>query len=163
MTNEQASAIALVIQVAKAYKWVKEDPRHTNRGEAVTEFLKLTGLDAGQPWCMAYLSACGHWALEGTWPLPMTASTDQLLAFARAHHLLYDTPEPGDIGLLLHSPTDAHHAVLVVDLDVDPKVYHTIEGNTNDNGSDDGYEVLEKDRTITPGKQVFVRWCELLT
>ena len=163
MTTEEAIAIANFLNICRSYAWVTEDAAHTNHGEAVTEFLHVTGLSTGQPWCAAYVAACGHWAMYGAWPLPLTASTVGLLQFATQCKIVYDAPQVGDVVIYVHPDTGlAHHANVVLDLLPDNRI-NTIGGNeTPVSGSDDGYRVVVKSYPIDPTTQRYVRWCSLL-
>jgi hypothetical protein len=163
MTVAQALAIANFLNICRAYSWVTEDTSHTNRGEAVTEFLKITGLSAGQPWCAAYVAACGWWAMYKAWPLPLTASTIELLAFAEAHGIVVPAPQTGDIVVYVHPETGtAHHTNVVLDM-LPANHILTIGGNeTPLSGSDDGYRVLTKAYPIDPTTQRYIRWCNRL-
>lgn len=51
---------------------------------------------------------------------------------------------PGDVFLVLKSPGDWTHTGLIIE--VDDGFFHTIEGNTNDEGSREGFEVCQRIR-----------------
>jgi len=57
---------------------------------------------------------------------------------------LTDSPEPGDIGLVPGGAT-GHRHVLMVER-VEGGTVHTIEGNSNDEGSAEGHEVCRLER-----------------
>lgn len=130
-----------------------------NRGRAVERMLKRVGAKAGDPWCAAYVSDCGKTMLEGQWKLPMTASCDVLLEFARKHNALTDEPEPGAVFLVMKSPNDAIHTGFVTD--VNRELYSTMEGNTNTEGGREGIGVYRRQRTLAPGRYKFIRWWAL--
>jgi hypothetical protein len=51
---------------------------------------------------------------------------------------------PGSLFLVQRTATDWEHTGIVVSAEAD--VFHTIEGNTNDEGSREGYEVCKRIR-----------------
>jgi peptidoglycan hydrolase-like protein with peptidoglycan-binding domain len=64
-------------------------------------------------------------------------------------------PEPGSVFLLRRSPTDWFHAGLVSA--VGANGFATIEGNTNDDGSSNGYEVCSRRRSFRNADFVLLR------
>ncbi len=126
--------------------------------------LATTGTPPGNPWCAAYVADCGVHALGTAYPVPRTADCDVLLAWAKRRGVLFTTgAKRGDIGLLLRSgdPDDAYHTFFVTgDADKDGRP-DTIEGNSNDGGSSDGYGVFKRER-IDTANLVFARWANIL-
>lgn len=57
-----------------------------------------------------------------------------------------DLIQPGDIFLVVKSPRDWIHTGIITGLDND--TFHTIEGNTNDEGSREGFEVCRRIRNF---------------
>jgi hypothetical protein len=156
-----------VLLVARSLTWVREDPKHTNHGEAVVHFLKGVGLDGGYAWCAAFVHHVGDAALGSQWPLPATASCSQLGEFAKVKGILMDAPQAGDVFLLWEAVkengTIVHrfaHTGFVVSVNPDGSI-NTIEGNTNDDGSRDGWGVFKRTRHVKPDDK-FVRWVNLV-
>jgi hypothetical protein len=58
-----------------------------------------------------------------------------------------DTLRPGSLFLVRKSPTDWTHTGIVVE--IHPEFFRTIEGNTNDDGVREGYEVCTLTRSYT--------------
>lgn len=162
MTRQQS--IEKVLAVAKSKIGVTENPRGSNRGKDVEEMLALCGLDGGYPWCAAFDAYCGHTALDSMWPMPLSADCDVLLAWAKKRGVLVQSnPKRGDIFLLLrpNNPNDAYHTGFITgDANKDGRP-DTIEGNTNVDGSRDGYGVFSRERVDTDN-MVFVRWVNML-
>lgn len=156
-------AIKKVLDQARKDLGMVESPRGSNRGKRVEEMLATTGLGGGWPWCAAATSTWGKEALGASWPVPITADCDVILAWARKNKCLYTTPEVGDLGLRLArgDRSDAQHVFLVTSAGLP---YSTIEGNTNNDGSAEGYGVFELQRGGRGDNKeyVYVRWVEAL-
>lgn len=146
-----------------------------NRGQMVERFLKSVSLPPGQPWCAAFVYHVGFWShydhglRRSSWPLPATGSCEALAAAARKHGLLRSEPYVGDI-FLLYSRLQRRfsHTGIVVGVQDEHRVHdrdvhtcHTIEGNTNDDGSANGHTTLRKTRTLREADgHRFIRWAE---
>jgi hypothetical protein len=104
-------------------------------------------------------------ALFGGWPLPRSASCDVVLEYARKNKILYDYPEPGDIGFRMDPKDRMHNAthVFAVEQLLLNGVFTTIEGNTNAGGSGNGDGVYERHRGKGDGQTYkFARWIKLV-
>lgn len=106
-------------------------------------------------WCAGFVSFCMRQAGQTLGrPLPIKASfsCDLLAAAADNAGLLLSKPgpaqrasiAPGSLFLVRRSPGDWTHVGVVESVDSD--VFHTIEGNTNDDGSAEGDEVASLTR-----------------
>jgi hypothetical protein len=146
----------LVLAVARGVGFAREQPRNSNRGQAIEAMLKLTGLDGGYPWCAAFVAWCGVSALGERWPLPRTASVQQLYNAAEVRKLVSPRPEPGDV-FCLWFPSLGRFAHTGFVRKVEGDVAFTVEGNTNDGGSRDGWGVFERTRHFGPQDR-FIRW-----
>jgi hypothetical protein len=89
--------------------------------------------------------------LMGT-PMPIAGSVgcDQLASQAKAKKLFLAEQDrerlsPGSLFLVRKSPTDWTHTGIVVE--IQPEFFRTIEGNTNDDGVREGYEVCTLTRS----------------
>lgn len=144
----------LVLRVAAATVGAMEID--ANAGPYVERVLKLTGLGKGYPWCAAHVCNVGVAALGSRWPVPHTASCAQLGEWAQSKGVLRTEPTPGAI-FLLYFPSHkrfAHTGFCLGDS-------KTNEGNTNTDGSRDGWLVAE--RTRKWGSQDrFVYWWEAM-
>ena len=141
-----------VIDVARAYLGVTEDPPGSNR----TIFGAEYGLD-GQPWCVMFLWYCFTHAGErmAFFGGGKTASCSILLRWYREQGLVVDVADikVGDIVILnFHGTKDTEHCGLVTEVNRwavtrELMQIQTIEGNTSVNGSqDNGGMVAEKTR-----------------
>lgn len=164
----RAVAVNVVLAVAKLFLWVREATGH-NDGAPVEAIQQSTGNKRGDAWCASFVYFVGrvlNW-LGLRWPLPRTASCDELLEFARRKNILRREAQRGFLVLVMRSPTDAIH-VAFVDGDGTP-AFPTIEGNTNPSGGRDGYGVFQRTRggpddpTLKAGlSYAFVDWPALL-
>ena len=165
---------ALLIAAANAFVGFTEQGGE-NRGQVVERFLSAVHQQPGQPWCAAFVYYVGfnaHYDAESrtsSWPLPATASCEELARFAAARDALRSQPALGDV-FLLYSPTLNRYAHTGIVVGVEPPrpgirdvhICTTIEGNTNDNGSRDGIATLRKPRTFREADgHKFIRWTEL--
>lgn len=105
------------------------------------------------PWCAGFVSFVLSQAvesLETAMPIAGSFSCDTLAAQAREAGLFLPEEEaqgslrPGSIFLIRRTATDWTHTGFVTD--VHEGVFDTIEGNTNDDGSREGFEVCARSR-----------------
>jgi hypothetical protein len=117
-----------------------------NSGPDVERYLEICGLGAGNPWCAAFGTAMLVDSGVGLSELPDgPASVHSWLDWAKAKNYASETPERGFAGLIIESPT-AGHFVFVSDLVEGEDSVKTIEGNTNEDGSREGYGVFRRER-----------------
>ena len=142
-----------ILTYAKAH--LAQHPREVggpNRGPWVRLY---TGGNEGEQWawCAGFVSFVLKQAsdLMGT-PMPIAGSVgcDQLASQAKAKNLFLAEQDrkrlsPGSLFLVRKSPTDWTHTGIIVE--IQPEFFRTIEGNTNDDGVREGYEVC----TLTRG------------
>lgn len=149
--------------VATAKRHLVEHPIEiggANRGPWVR--LYMNGSEgANFPWCAGFVTYIVRQAAEAhniDPPISRTFSCDDIgaeakskasMAFPRAS--LTDV-SPGSIFLVPHitNSNDWIHTGIVLDSDfsTSPNVLQTIEGNTNDNGSREGFEVCQRYRAF---------------
>ncbi len=158
IATEGASLGATVVSYAKQH--FAQRPREVggqNRGPWVR--LYMNGHDGPEwPWCAGFASfiltqACTTMSL----PVPVTPSVscDSLAASAKQNGRFVAEVEltdrarltPGSLFLNRRTSTDWVHTGVIVD--AQPEVFETIEGNTNDDGSREGYEVCRRVRGYT--------------
>lgn len=125
--------------------WVQEATKH-NDGPWVEAIQRLTGNAKGDAWCASFVTMVLDIAYRGKNPLARSASCDVLLEDARKKGWLADRPQVGDVFLVMKSPTDAIHTGVVTSVGV--LSVKTVEGNTNDDGSRDGYGVFARERKM---------------
>jgi len=124
-----------------------------NRGPWVR--LYMDGNEGEQwAWCAGFATFVlkQATALMGTaMPLAGSFGCDQLAAQAKAKNIFLNEGRapnelgPGSLFLVRKSPTDWTHTGIVAE--VHPEFFRTIEGNTNDDGVREGYEVCTLTRS----------------
>lgn len=145
------------IEIARTQLGVHEDPGNKNTGPQVDEYLKAVGLGPGYSWCMAFVYWCYKQAasqLAVDNPLAKTGGVlDQWnrrrLHFSQVH------PLPGDIFIMDFGKGMGHTGLVTK---VEGVWIYTIEGNSNDEGSREGYEVCERRRSIVTINKGYLRF-----
>lgn len=136
-----------ILEVAHSQLGVEEIPRGSNSGPQVDAYLKSVGLGKGYAWCMSFVYWCTKEACLKAGATNLLKKTGGVLAQWNAKpELRVSTPQPGDIFIMDHGKGTGHTGFV-------SKVFpngniETIEGNTNDDGSREGYEVCRRIRTI---------------
>lgn len=121
----------------------QENPRGSNWGHPVQDYLHLVGIDFPASWCMAFVYWCFNEAARelGTInPLVKTGGVLRAWNEATSHHVT--TPQPGDIFIMDFGHGLGHTGIV----ESIGSGINTIEGNTNDTGSREGYEVCRRIR-----------------
>lgn len=165
-----------LVAAATSFDGLREEGGN-NCGLMIERFLKAVSQPKGQPWCAAFVHHVGYWSHydprrgESSWPLPATASCYMLGDFARREKVLEKVPVDGDV-FLLFRPTlgrFAHAGIVarVIDAGHTPGGSpwfdcHTIEGNSNEEGSREATSVVRILRRFYPDVgDRFIRWAAL--
>ena len=163
---ETVSNVAL--QTAQSQLGQSEQPIGSNSGPMVSEYLKAVGLPPGYAWCQAFAYWCYAVAskkVNKPNPVIKTASVHECWGHSSNGHgitkLLKEDalkhPElikPGDQFILFFGGNAGHTGLVEKISWFDEAhhdkgaVIHTIEGNSNNNGSREGYEVVRHQRYI---------------
>jgi hypothetical protein len=135
-----------------------EKPKGSNAGKEVEEFLSAVGLKGGYAWCMAYVYFCVNKAsidLKITNPLLKTAGV--LKQWNERPDLRVGEPQAGDVFIMDFGKGKGHTGFVVK---ADKTYIYTIEGNTNDDGSREGYEValMKRKKSTIKG---YLRVCQV--
>ncbi|KIA86586.1 CHAP domain-containing protein [Flavobacterium sp. AED] len=142
MTSLQTATL----QKAISQLGVEEIPRGSNAGPAVEKYLKSVGLGKGYSWCMAFIYWCTKEASIEVGVLnPLSKTGGVLDMYAKEKDLRVTTPQPGDIFIMDHGKGTGHTGIVEKLVGT---TLHTIEGNTNDEGSREGYEVCRRKREM---------------
>lgn len=142
------------LEIALVQDGVSESPKHDNSGPVVEQYLASVGLGKGYPWCMAFVYWCVNQAAN------MLATTNPLVKTGGVMRQWNETKLPklpktskevksGDIFIMEFGKGNGHTGFVV---SIDGKNAHTIEGNTNDDGSREGYEVARRTRPLSSFK-----------
>ncbi len=141
------------LNIALSQNGVKEVPRGSNSGPEVEIYLRSVGLGKGYAWCMALI----YWSvmvaskkLKVTNPLVKTAGVLRQWNEIPDKYKVKSNPQPGDI-FIMDFGKGAGHTGFIVEVLPNGKA-KTFEGNTNDDGSREGYEACYKTRPLTAFK-----------
>lgn len=122
----------------------QEHPIGSNWGHPVQDYLASVGIHFDASWCMAFVYWCFERAAEHSYignPLRKTGGVMDAWNNAGVRRVF--DPQPGDIMIIDEGHGLGHTGIVE---SADPTVVHTIEGNTNDTGSREGYEVIRRIR-----------------
>lgn len=147
----------LAVQRAIENVGVTEDKKNgiwTNWGKWVKVYLAAVNLFDPEPWCLAfaeyrYIAAAKELGKSLPSGFPLTGYCPTLANYARANGLTLsvELAKKGDIVLYWHAPLKRYaHAGIVCGIDGGDLC--TVEGNTNTDGSRDGYGVFLKRRPL---------------
>lgn len=174
---DQATFSALVAPLTKALQRIEPAPGDT-LPDLVLKYAKQhlaqhpveLGGDNRGPWVRVYMDGqqdkwCAGFVtfilkqacktLNRPLPIPGSFSCDELAQQAKSKQLFVTTSNLQDCCIFLcrRTPTDWTHTGFAFNKYND--TFSTIEGNTNDEGSANGYEVCQRTRSF--GKQDFIR------
>lgn len=143
------------LEIAASQIGTQEDPQGSNWSKDLTKgvpvYLKSVNINFPASWCMAFVywcvqSACAE--LKKTNPLIKTGGVmfqwntiSSAFKFSNLNAL-----KPGDIFIMDHGHGLGHTGMIE---SVEGDKINTIEGNTNDTGSREGFEVCRKQRKKT--------------
>ena len=146
----------LALQIAQTLVGVEEHPRGSNRGPDVDKFLNCANVPPGNPWCMAFVFYCVDEAAKRlNMANPLAAIADKgscsaVFHWAKAENKLVSSPAPGDIFLCIGGDSGHYHTGFVTgELDANHH-FATLEGNSNTDGSAEGYAVVKR----VPGRRL---------
>jgi hypothetical protein len=129
----------------------QEIPKGSNWGPDVQKYLKSVGINFPASWCMAFVYWCfEEWENITGIPNPLIktggvlAEWNQIPAKFKMPAPFVNPPLPGDV-FIMDFGKGLGHTGFVESVDADGTL-HTIEGNTNDTGSREGFEVCRRTR-----------------
>jgi len=151
MDTALVSIAAKTLEIAQSNVGVQEHPKGSNSGPEVNEFLRSVGLGPGFAWCMAFVYFCTNKACqELNLPVPLVQTggvMDQWnLTHCRKLPNRASGVKPGDIFIMEFAHGTGHTGFVE---SISDGMIHTIEGNTNEDGSREGYEVARRERAIS--------------
>lgn len=157
----------LALQRAIDNVGVKEDRKNgrwTNWGKWIQVYLAAVGIKDPAPWCLAFaeyrlIAAAKELGKELPEDFPITGYCPTLANWARKKGLALsvELAQPGDI-ILYWFPSLGRYAHAGIVRGIKNGYLHTVEGNTNDDGSRDGYAVCMKVRDLDGlGRAMVVR------
>jgi len=143
-TNQVISLGDRIISIASSQLGFAEDPKGSNRGKHVEKYLKSIGLDGGHAWCMAFVYWCVNEACKESGvanPLVKTGGVLRQWNEINKKYKVTGNPEKGDIFIMDFGKGKGHTGFVT---GYKMGKIMTIEGNSNDEGSRDGFEVCRK-------------------
>lgn len=143
LLNEKVLEIALS-QVGK-----EENPRGSNQGTEVNAYLASVHLPPGNAWCAAFVSWCILEATKAVGGPPLFKPSGSALGLLHANpELVVDSPgnDACYVFIKVHADHVHGHAGFWVPMN------RTVEGNSNDNGDREGYEVCRLNRQFSEMK-----------
>jgi hypothetical protein len=146
-----------VLEIAITQIGVEEAPGHRNTGKEVEKYLASVGLQSGLPWCMAFAYWCyGESAKElgvANFLIRTGGVLHQWNEQQPIRKIVLDKVlknpsiiKPGAIFIMDYGKGTGHTGIVEK---IVGNLVHTIEGNTNDEGSREGYEVCRRTRKLS--------------
>ena len=149
------------IQIASTQVGEKEKPLGSNWGHPVQDYIERAGIDSPCAWCMCFQYWCFDEAAKQIGipnPLTKTGSVSHAWQVAYPIHKVLANPQVGDI-FIMEFEAGGGHTGIVESIDPDGTL-HTIEGNTDLNGSPEGIGVFRRTRHFSPPIVGFLRYFE---
>jgi len=137
------------LDIANKYIGVTESPVGSNRGPLIDRWNMNAHAPIGSFWCASFVSGVAlEWEVQTgyDWPLCISADCDVWLASAKKHKSLSTKGRPGDLVLLV-SNNDAYHIGIVAGYSESGTLI-SIEGNSNNNGSRNGFMVAKRENVF---------------
>lgn len=159
--NKDAAAVTslalLALQTAIGQLGQCEEPKGSNKGVMVNQYLKAVGLNPGYSWCQAFVYWCYDQAAQRLGmhnPVVRTAgvlncwnNTAVNFKIAPADALRHPgVIKPGAQFILDYGHGVGHTGMIER---VEGTTLYTIEGNSNNDGSREGYLVVRHQRSLT--------------
>lgn len=144
------SLVEKTLAVAVTQLGKQEIPKGSNAGPDVEKYLKSVGLGPGYSWCMALVYWCTKQAADELKVLnPLVRTGGVMRQWNENAKLRVAVPKAGDIFIMDFGKGLGHTGFIER---VEGTTLHTIEGNTNDDGSREGYEVCRRARPMSKCK-----------
>jgi hypothetical protein len=136
------------LSVARSQVGLAEIPKGSNWGKNVQKYLASVGINFPASWCMAYVYWCVNEACkEMQMPNPLVKTGGVLKQWHDITPALKsDTPKRGSIFIMDFGKGLGHTGIVESVNRVG--TINTIEGNSNDEGSREGYEVCRRIRNV---------------
>lgn len=128
----------------------------TNWGPVVRMYLKVTGIFSPAPWCLAFAFWCLIEAGADRKKLPRNpASSYWVWKWAFDTGRLVYAPKRGMIGVV--NGKKGGHGFWVRLANLGGNIFESIDGNSNDEGSTEGFEVCDRKRSVA-WMRTYPRW-----
>lgn len=144
-----------VLDIASSQVGEQEEPIGSNWGPVVQAYLASVGITFPAPWCMAFVYWCFNEAAKMmSVANPVYKTGGVMMQLAKSKSKIVKKPQPGDVFIMEFGHGLGHTGIVE---SINGNVVNTIEGNTNDDGSREGYEVARRTRKIS-SIAAFLRW-----
>lgn len=144
-TEEENNNITIsqrTMSIALSQLGLEEMPRGSNWGKNVQKYLNSVGINFPASWCMAYVYWCVNEASkEMNIANPLLKTGGVLSQWNASKSLRVTNPQKGDIFIMDFGGGKCHTGFVT---SVANGVIQTCEGNSNDEGSREGFEVCRK-------------------
>lgn len=134
-----------LLSIARSQIGFSEEPKGSNWGKNIQKYLASVDIDFPASWCMAFVywcvdAACKEAGVKN--PLVKTAGVlDQWHRVDEKYKFTHPQPNCINIGIMDFGKGHGHTFFIEK---FDAVKLQTIEGNSNDDGSREGYEVCRK-------------------
>jgi len=168
--THKISSSAVLTAYREAERGVREDPRNSNRGDRVEDYLASVGLPGGYSWCQAFVYWCFEQAAHSTGadnPVPRTAGVlDHWRKAPGAGGRRIKTQTvlanpslltPGMVFIMNHGRGLGHTGIVEK---VRGGLIHTIEGNTDASRTREGGGVYRLTRKISDINTGFIDYSQ---
>lgn len=168
------------LNIARSQVGQSEYPVGSNRGEMVNKYLSAVGLNPGYAWCQAFVYWCYEEAArQSCRENPMVKTAGVWDCWSRCTDVAKDQPlvavrflkeevvgksqvlQAGDQFIMIFRNHSGHTGIVervAFTADGIP-ILHTIEGNSNADGSREGYAVVRRQRQLSdPTIKGFIRY-----
>lgn len=169
MDNIQPNIRDEALQVAISQLGKAEDPIGSNWGHPIQDYLDSVGISFAAAWCMAFVYWCYKQAsISLDIPNPVIETGGVLNCWNKTNpanrimrQTAMDNPNillPG-YQCIMNFGQGIGHTFFIESVDVSNGLINTIEGNSNTDGSREGYEVVRHQRKISnPLIQGFIKY-----
>lgn len=135
------------LDIARSQVGEEEHPRGSNWGHPVQDYLARVGIAFPASWCMSFM----YWSFDEAVkslknranPLIRTGGVLNAWNKAAVKYRVSGEPQEGDIFIMDLGHGLGHTGIIET---IQNGMLHTIEGNTNDSGSREGFEVCRRVR-----------------
>ena len=136
-----------LVNVLKSQIGQTEHPIGSNWGQPVQEYLEAAGINRPAPWCAAFI----EWGLQ---KIGRKGAGAYVPSWNQPSHRI-DRPSIGSLGLVWFPQMKRYGHIFCVKRVTSSRSIETIEGNSNAEGSREGYAVVSR---VRPVSGQFVKW-----
>jgi len=168
MSNNNTLPTALqlaALEIAKEQVGVQEEPKGSNKGPMINEYLKAVGLGPGYAWCAAFVYWCYAAAAKrvgvenamvktaGVYDCWNRSNNRKGVQKITKSEVVAGTAvlQAGDQFVMTYGRNKGHTGIIesITENEAGTIVLHTIEGNSNNSGSREGYAVVRQTRLLS--------------